>query len=139
MVTKIVEPVLQRFPGYVLKPVTYLFGNSKVEIDGPAEGVAAVREALEEALGANGFDAHPLSSSGSVIGAERARAGALICYGLRHGGVLSSIDRRRVCGLPEQDQYSTDSSVIDPLDGSVISGISKRLAAQLRHNHWTSD
>jgi hypothetical protein len=66
-ITSIVAPLLDKYPDYELRPVTYLFGNSKVEVDGPAEGAAALHQGMVNALREGGFEAYPVSTSDCAI------------------------------------------------------------------------
>jgi hypothetical protein len=66
-ITDILTPVLQQHPAYQLQPVTYRFGNSRVEITGPADTAVDLDAQVQHALRQNGFDSYPLENSSAPI------------------------------------------------------------------------
>lgn len=66
-ISAILAPVLEQYPAYQLKPVSYVFGNSRVEVAGPADGADRLNNAIINALCSGGFEAYPISKSDSPI------------------------------------------------------------------------
>jgi hypothetical protein len=66
-ITDLLNPVLQQYPDYQLKPITYVFGNSRVELEGPADAPPALHASVVQLLRQGGFEAYPVTQHTSAL------------------------------------------------------------------------